>query len=191
MCAKHGQDRDEVLGGGGIATKVGSRRMVHGGKIKGQQDGDFGAHACYCASSGVGIEPFVIVSLEGLEECVPGRGEEQCVVRWWYGEGEMDGHRGVIRSVYEEGLESGQGREAHRHVDAGHPVVQDSLKDRPSSWFLLSPSITHVCPLRSPICSRALPRVRPGDRPVHPCSLARSSDWPREHPHNHDQAGQC
>lgn len=95
----------------------------------GQQDSDPGAHACDYAGSGVCVEPFVIVGLEGLQEGVAGWGEEYSVMWWWDGEREMDGCRGVIRAMYEQGLESGQGRETHRHVWAGHPVVPDSLKD--------------------------------------------------------------
>lgn len=156
-------------------------------KSNGQQDSDPGAHARYCASSG--IEPLVIVGLEGLQKGVAGWGEEYGVVWWGDGEREMDGCGGVVGAVYKQGLETGQGRETHRHVWAGHPVVLDSLKpkDRSSCPSLLT---THVCRIHNPICRRGPPPVRPGDGPVCPSPLARSSDRPREHPHSHDHAGQ-
>ena len=50
---------------------------------------------------------------------------------------------------------------------------------------------THVCPVRSPVCRRGPPRDRPGNGPVCPSPMARSSDRPRQHPHNHDRTGQC
>lgn len=139
----------------------------------------------------MGVEPFVVVVPEGLEEGVAGRSEEQGVMRWWDGEREVDGCGGATRAVHEEGLESGQGREMHRHVCAGHPVVPDSLKDRTSSCPLFFPVTTHVRPIHTPICRRGYAPVRPGDGPVCPSPLARTSDRPLEHSHHHDQAGPC